>query len=118
MDGIGGNVGGSKRWMKGIVGAVVALVCLGPAALGAHAAVTPTDCADLQNALDTANTGDTIVLKQLCTVSNSGVSAGAFVYMGNQSFTLEGQSGSGAGFDGTTVGQRPLSFTGASSPTT
>jgi hypothetical protein len=90
---------------------VVGLSSLGGFAQVASAASETTDCAGLQTALDSANTGDTVVLTELCTGQT-------FTYTGDQSFTLEGQSGSGAGFDGTGAGGRPLSFVSASAPTT
>ena len=96
--------------------ALLALALALASAGSASAATVTTSCAGLQTALDNANTGDTVVLQPnpapappLCT----GVT---FTYSGDQSFTLEGQTG--AGFDGTGAGRRPLSFTGASSPTT
>jgi hypothetical protein len=83
------------------------------AAPGAQAATVNTDCANLQAALDNAATGDTIVLTQLCTATNSGGSGGTFSLGSgahdSRSYTLTGQPGSGAGFDGTGVGTRMLS---------
>jgi hypothetical protein len=79
----------------------------------AFGASTTTDCPGLQNALNQAANGDTITLTELCTASNSGASAGHFsLPIGTVSFTLSGESGSGAGFDGTGVSSRPLSAVG------
>ena len=85
-----------------------------------RAASVTTDCAGLQAALDNANTGDTIILTELCNISNSGGSFPGTFSLNNgsndsRSYTLEGQPGSGAGFDGTGAGGRMLSATGASS---
>src|SRR5437879_1811571 len=89
---------------------VVGLLSLGAFAGVASAASETTNCAGLQAALDQAVNGDTITLNELCTGQS-------FTYTGNQSFTLEGQPGTLAGFDGG-AGGRPLSFLSASSPTT
>jgi hypothetical protein len=77
-----------------------------------------TDCAGLQNALNNANSGDTVVLTQLCNTSNSGGPFPGTFSLNNspsdsRSYTLEGQPGTGAGFDGTGAGGRMLSATGA-----
>jgi hypothetical protein len=69
----------------------------------AHAMSETVDCANLQTALNQAVAGDTITLDQLCTASNSGTADGAFTLPNNVAFTLTGQAGSGAGFDGTDV---------------
>jgi hypothetical protein len=87
-----------RAWLAGIV----ALVFLGATANAADAASLTTGCAGLQAALDQAVSGDTITLNQLCTTGNS---AGDF-FLNNavddsRSYTLTGQPGSGAGFDGT-----------------
>src|SRR5438270_13948995 len=96
--------------------AVACLVGLCWSVLGAASASATsmsTDCPGLQAALQQAANGDTITLTELCTSSNSGASAGHFsLPIGTVSFTLTGQSGSGAGFDATGVTQRPLSATG------
>jgi hypothetical protein len=100
--------------------AALALMWLGPGALGARAANVTTDCANLQNALDNAASGDTVTLNQLCNTTNSGGPFPGTFHLDNgpsdsRSYTLEGQPGSGAGFDGTGAGGRMLSATGASS---
>jgi hypothetical protein len=101
-----------RAWLAGIV----ALVFLGATANAADAASLTTGCAGLQAALDQAVSGDTITLNQLCNTSNSG---GTFSLSNgssdSRSYTLEGQPGTGAGFDGTGAGGRMLSATGASS---
>jgi hypothetical protein len=94
---------------RALLALVVVLLSLGVMTSAASAASLTTDCSGLQNALDNANTGDTVVLTELCAGQN-------FDYTGNQSFTLEGQAGSTAGFNGG-AGGRPLSFFSASSPT-
>jgi hypothetical protein len=71
----------------------VACIWLGPGVPGAGAGTVQTGCTGLQNAMNAARTGDTIVLTELCTGQN-------FDYTGNQSFTLAGQAGSTAGFNG------------------
>src|SRR5437588_12058635 len=102
MDGIGGSVFGPRR-MKTAVLVAVACAWLGPATLGAQAATVTTDCANLQNNLDTAASGDTIVLEPdpgpnpLCTGDFSLSNASH----DSRSLTLEGQPG--AGFDGSTA---------------
>jgi hypothetical protein len=99
----------------------VAVLWLGPATMGARAASLTTDCVGLQAALDQAQSGDTITLNQLCTKDNSGASNGQFLLNSgsndSRSYTLTGQPGSGAGFDGTGVGARMLSATNTSGST-
>jgi hypothetical protein len=107
-----------RAWLAGIT----ALALLGATASAAQAASMTTDCVGLQAALDQAVSGDAITLNQLCTVSNSGPSAGSFTLNvgGNdsRSYTIQGQPGTGAGFDGTGVGARILSANNnGSSPT-
>jgi hypothetical protein len=81
------------------------LVALGALAFAApaHAMSETTNCAGLQAALNQAVAGDTITLDEMCTKSNSSTSNGAFTLPANAAFTLTGQAGSGAGFDGTGV---------------
>jgi hypothetical protein len=83
----------------------------------AHAASMTTNCGGLQAALTQAGPGDAITLNQLCTTSNSGASAGKFTLPTNASFTLTGQAGSGAGFDGTGVSGPVLSGSNVGGPT-
>jgi hypothetical protein len=78
--------------------ATLALLWLGPSALPAQAASETTNCSGLQAALDQATNGDTITLNQLCTGQDFALNNGAH---DSRSYTLQGQSGSGAGFDGT-----------------
>ena len=64
-------------------------------ASGAGAASMTTNCAGLQAALNQAQNGDTITLNQLCTATNSGASAGAFILASGStqaSYTLVGES--------------------------
>ena len=99
------------RWAEGMGGCLtVALCCLAAVAPGAGAASETTNCVGLQAALDQAITGDTITLDQLCAGQEFSLSNGA---SDSRSYTLAGQSGSGAGFDGTGAGGRVLSATGA-----
>src|SRR5437588_12710386 len=99
--------------------ALAVVIQLAPCVADAGAASVTTDCAGLQAALDQAQNGDTITLNQLCTISNSGGSSGVFLLSNavndSRSYTLAGQAGSGAGFDGTGAGGRMLSAIGASS---
>ncbi|HUE26945.1 MAG TPA: hypothetical protein VMP89_09240 [Solirubrobacteraceae bacterium] len=112
--------GRPKRGAAGLA-SILALAFLGALTSSAAAASLTTDCAGLQAALDQAQTGDTIMLNQLCTASNSGGSGGSFSLSNgpsdSRSYTLTGQPGSGAGFDGTGVGDRMLSATAGGSPT-
>ena len=83
-----------------------ALLTLAPAA-GADAT---TNCAGLQAALNASAAGrDVITLTEMCTVANSGASNGAFT-LPSQTITLQGQPGTGAGFDGTGVATRMLGW--------
>jgi hypothetical protein len=93
---------------RALLALVVALVSLGLMASGASAASMTTDCSGLQAALDQAVNGDTITLNQLCTKSNSGGHFDLSPAAHQQSYTLVGAPGSGAGFDGTSVGDRVL----------
>ena len=91
----------------------VAFACLGQATLGAQAASETTDCAGLQAALDQAVDHDTITLNELCTIHNSTGDFSLTSATQPRSYTLEGQPGSGAGFDGTGAGQSMLHATNA-----
>ena len=97
----------------------IAILLMGAAGT-ARAASETTNCAGLQAALNQAVNGDTITLNQLCTKNNSGGANGQFNLSptASQSYTLVGQTGSGAGFDGTGVAQRVLTAGNASAPTT
>lgn len=116
-----GTVGSPVR-ARVVAGAVAVALCwLALAASGASAASMTTNCAGLQAALNQAQTGDTITLNQLCTATNSGTSAGAFTLGSGStppSYTLVGQTGSGAGFDGTGVTGSLLSAGGGNSSLT
>jgi hypothetical protein len=105
-----------SAWLAGIV----ALAFLGATANAADAAsMTVTDCSQLQGALNQAVSGDTITLTQLCTKDNSGASNGHFELSPaahQQSYTLVGAPGSGAGFDGTGVPTRVLIADNAPQP--
>ncbi len=107
---------------RAVAGALAVALCwLALSASGASAASMTTDCAGLQAALNQAQNGDTITLNQLCTATNSGTSAGAFTLGSGStqpSYTLAGQTGSGAGFDGTGVTSSPLSVNGGNSSLT
>ncbi|HEV2945632.1 MAG TPA: hypothetical protein VGX26_11020 [Solirubrobacteraceae bacterium] len=83
--------------------ALIALPLLGLsfATASASAAITETNCENLQEALNQAKAGDTITLTQMCTKSNSGVPEGKFELPKEAAFTLTGTPG--AGFDGTGV---------------
>ena len=81
--------------MVGLV-ALAALVLAAPALAESET----TDCAGLQAALDQAGAGDTITLDQMCSATHP---PDTFTLPSNAAFTLTGQPGSGAGFDGTAV---------------
>lgn len=118
--GIHGAVGLRRMRVAGAL-AVIPLCWAAVGASRASAASMTTDCAGLQAALNQAQNGDVVTLNQMCTATNSGASAGSFTLASGStqpSFTLQGQSGSGAGFDGTGVASSLLSATGAGSPTT
>src|SRR5947208_1659706 len=95
--------------------ALMTLAAFSATAPNASAASLTTNCAGLQAALDQAVTGDTITLNQLCTGQDFQLSPRGD---NNQSYTLVGQAGSGAGFDGTGAGGRVLSAVNAPQPTT
>src|SRR5207247_3557272 len=85
--------------------ALLALGVLAVAPAAANAASETTNCAGLQAALDQAVNDDTITLNQLCNISNSGGPFPGTFSLSNggsdsRSYTLAGQPGLGAGFDG------------------
>jgi hypothetical protein len=71
--------------------------------------ITVSNCAKLQPILNAAEEGEVITLAALCTKSNSGKSEGSFTLPYKVAdITIEGQSGTTAGFDGTGVEGRAL----------
>ena len=78
--------------------AALALSGLVATPAGAGAASETTNCAGLQAALDQAVSGDTITLTELCIGQDFSLNNGAH---DSRSYTLQGQPGSVAGFDGT-----------------
>jgi hypothetical protein len=103
--------------MRALPASITTLVLFAAMSGSAWGASLTTGCPGLQSALDQAANGDTITLNQLCTVDNSGLSNGQFNLSpasNPQSYTLVGAPGSGAGFDGTRVGDRVL--IGANAP--
>jgi hypothetical protein len=75
--------------------------------------VTVSNCAKLQPILNAAEAGEVITLATVCTANNSGTSKGSFRLPSNVAdLTVEGQSGTTAGFDGTGVKGRALEGTG------
>jgi hypothetical protein len=81
-----------------VVVLIAGLLSLGAFAGVASAASETTNCAGLQAALDQATDGDTITLNEMCVGDDFALNNSAD---DSRSYTLTGQPGSGAGFDGT-----------------
>jgi hypothetical protein len=101
------------RYLTLVVLIVSLVACLSLAAR-AHAAVTVSNCAELQPILNAAPEGEVITLDALCTASNSGTSKGSFRLPPSKvaNITIEGQNGTTAGFEGVGVSGPALEGTG------
>jgi len=75
-----------------LVAAVLAALGTGVGAASAGATTIQTDCSGLQAALDTASSGETIVLSEMC--------PGSYTLPREAAFTLEGKPSTTSGFDG------------------
>jgi hypothetical protein len=64
------------------------------------AEIIVSNCLQLQNELNHAEKGDVITLATLCTESNSGTAKGSFNLHSTSDLTIQGQSGTNAGFEG------------------
>jgi hypothetical protein len=83
-----------------LVGTLIASLLAVSAAAASD--VTVSNCAKLQPILNAAEADEVITLAALCTASNSGTSKGSFRLPSNVAdLTIEGQSGTTAGFEGT-----------------
>lgn len=92
-----------------LIGAsIVSLMAVSAAA----ADVTVSDCAQLQTTLTKAKPGEVITLAALCTASNSGAAKGSFTLPAVADLTIQGQSGTTAGFEGTSAKDSALEGTG------
>jgi hypothetical protein len=72
------------------------------------AEITVSNCLQLQNELNHAEKGDVITLATLCTENNSGTAKGSFNLPSAADLTIQGQSGTNAGFEGAGVAKRAL----------
>ena len=70
--------------------------------------ITVSNCAQLQHELSNAEQGDVITLAALCTKANSGKAEGSFTLPSAADLTIQGQSGTTAGFEGAEVTKRAL----------
>jgi hypothetical protein len=84
-----------------LVGTLVASL-LAVATAGA-ANITVSNCLQLQHELNDAEQGDVITLAALCTKGNSGKAEGSFNLPSAADLTIQGQSGTTAGFEGAGV---------------
>jgi hypothetical protein len=86
-----------------LVGTLVAsLLAVSAAVAAASSDITVSNCAKLQPVLSNAEPGEVITLAALCTKNNSGNAKGVFKLPSNVAdITIEGQSGTTAGFEGT-----------------
>jgi hypothetical protein len=91
--------------LAALVGALIASL-LGVSTAGA-AEIVVSNCAQLQHELNSAEKGDVITLATLCTESNSGTAKGSF-NLNSTDLTIQGQSGTTAGFEGVGVTRRAL----------
>jgi hypothetical protein len=91
---------------------IVALIACLSLATRARADVTVSNCVELQPILNAAPEGEVITLAALCTASNSGTSKGSFRLPSAADITIEGQSGTTAGFEGAGVSGSALEGTG------
>jgi hypothetical protein len=78
-----------------LVAAVLAALGTGVDAASASATTIQTGCSGLQAALNTATSGGTIVLSEMC--------RGSYTLPRGAAFTLEGKPGTTSGFDGTGI---------------
>jgi hypothetical protein len=76
------------------------------------AEIIVSNCSQLQNELNHAEKGDVITLATLCTESNSGTAKGSFMLHSTSDLTIQGQSGTTAGFEGVGVSGPALEGTG------
>ncbi len=76
------------------------------------AEIVVSNCAQLQHELGNAEKGDVITLATLCTKSNSGKAEGSFNLPSAADLTIQGQSGTTAGFEGVSVARRALEGAG------
>jgi hypothetical protein len=88
-----------------LAGALIASLLAVPTAGAAEIVVS--NCAQLQHELNSAEKGDVITLAALCTESNSGTAKGSF-NLNSTDLTIQGQSGTTAGFEGVGVTRRAL----------
>jgi hypothetical protein len=115
VPGIGqAHLGTSKSWylaLAVLIGTLIASLLAVSTASASN--VTVSECSQLQHVLSSAEPGDVITLAAFCTKGNSGEAEGSFTLPSNVAdLTIEGQSGTTAGFEGAGVSGPALEGTG------